>query len=80
MDDGRVRLFTPRETFDSKGLFATPPATDLLDTTSREYFDRSLRELLAYFLAVASFGGAFEESDFDLALRSNAVILSTTTR
>ncbi len=78
LDDGRVRLFTPRETFDSTGLFATPPATDLRDGTSREFFDESLRESLSYFLNVASSGGSFNERDFDLSVRSNAVVLSAT--
>ena len=43
--------------------------------SSRDYYDRSLRNSLDYFCGIVRADGRFDASDYDQALRSNAVVL-----
>ena len=55
LDNGTLKLLTPRETYDINGRFSPPPSTVLMkNETSRNYYDISLRNSINYFLHVAN--------------------------
>ena len=75
LDDGRLALYSPRDSFDEGGRFVEPPSKELVScSTSREYYDASLRRSLRTFIGVAAEEGSFSVEDFDRSLKSNAVI------
>jgi len=75
LDNGRLDVYTPRESFDASGRFTTPPKKEIAKyPSSLEYYNASLQKSVAYFIDVVGKKGSFPAENFDLSLASNALI------
>ncbi len=75
LDDGRLRLFSPRDSFDADGRFATPPHEEVCRfETSKAYYDQSLVRSLDTFLEVAASGQDFSEDSLGMAVKSAQLV------
>jgi predicted dehydrogenase len=76
LDDGRVREYAPRESFDADGRFATPPARTIHESpSSKAYYDASILRVIQSFVATVATGDELDEADFERAVRSAELVL-----
>jgi len=77
LDEGTLKLYSPRESYDDSGRFTKPPSKEILASgSSREYYNYSLQNSLKYFMSVISGHSSFDLEDFNQSLRSNIIIFS----
>jgi predicted dehydrogenase len=76
LDDGCLRLYAPRDSFDDDGRYTKPPHKEICSFgSSKAYYDQSLaRSLDDFFDGVVS-GRAFSEDAFGMAVKSAELVL-----
>jgi len=78
MDDGCLRKYGTRESYDPSGRFATPEHEVINDhTSSKSYYDESLMRSLDVFVDVAAHGGRFSSDYFNQAVHSASLTLDS---
>lgn len=76
LDNGSLKIFTPRDSFDKAGRFTTAPVTELCRfENSLGYYDESLKKSLRYFVERVRSGQLFSAEEFDLSVASNELVL-----
>lgn len=76
LDDGCLRLFSPRDSFDETGRFATPPHEDICHfSSSKAYYDRSLVRSLDVFFGIVASRQGFSDHSFAMAVKSAELVL-----
>lgn len=72
-DGNEIRVYGPRDTFDSSGLFTNPKQTQMI--MIHDPFGESLRTSVFKFLNTVKSNGSFEEKDHRLSISTNSAIL-----
>ena len=77
MNDGCLRQYGGRDSYDADGRFATPPHEVISEhVSSKSYYDASLKRSLDLFFDVVEAGGDFSDRHFDEAVSSARMTLS----
>jgi len=76
LDDGCLRLYSPRDSFDEAGRYTTPPYQEIcrFDTT-QDYYDQSLVRSLEIFWDVVVSRQRFPDDGLAMALKSAKLVL-----
>ncbi len=76
LDDGCLRLYSPRDSFDADGRYATPPHEEICRFDSYKAFaDQSLQRALRDFVAGLDDDTGYSEEAFAMAIRSAELVL-----
>lgn len=77
LSNGKLSLFSPRDTFDSHGFYK-PPEQKILNEfeNSRDYYNQSLIESIQFFIHQVSNKKKLSSGDFDCSIKSAHNILS----
>jgi predicted dehydrogenase len=75
--DNSITISTPRDTFDKRGFFATPPKTTLKDYQGEraDMYYESLENSVTHFLSHCRTNKPFATSEFHASLETNRFIL-----
>jgi len=76
----QLRLFSPRDTFDSNGSFKTPPSSLSKQFSFKEEFQISVEKSVDYFLNKIKKGGPIESNFFETSILSTRIILDIKSR
>ena len=77
LDNGKIKLYEPRESFDENGHFTKPYSRCVIDReSSRDYYDVSLKQSLFFFIESVIKKNKFKISDFDMSIESNELLLN----
>ena len=79
LDDGVIKLYEGRETFDHNGNFKKPNEDIILtEKSSRDYYNLSIQESLSFFIDKVVRKDKFLINDFDKSIISNNILLNYT--
>ena len=59
--DGKIIVRSPRDTFDDRGFFVTPPIVSSLDYNPEIMYEEALANAVRYFVHTVSTSGRFEK-------------------
>ena len=75
-DDGFMQVFSPRDSFDEKGLFIKPKCMIKTEFNFNSMEQDSLQNSLDYFLSHIENSEMFDVSDFNKSIISNNMVLN----
>ena len=75
-DDDTMQIFSPRDSFDEKGLFIKPKCVIKTEFNFNSMIQDSLQKSLDYFLSHIENSEMFDISDFNKSIVSNSIVLS----
>ena len=75
INDGKIAISYPRDTFDENGLFTNPKNKEELDFSFQTNGKNSLKKSMNYFLDHLKNSQMFELTGFDIAIYSNKLVL-----
>ena len=76
LDDGRVTIAGPRDSFDDNGRFASPPETTYSEAkSSLDYYNKSILESLNHFVEGINTRNGFDITSFARALDAAQLVL-----
>lgn len=73
-DNGIIKKYSPREYFNKKKLFITPPLKKKIISSS--FIDKSLTSSLNFFINNVKKGKAFSEKSFNNSIKANKIFLN----
>jgi len=73
--ENQLKIFSPRDTFDDKGLFKNPPLKLKKDISFKEDYILSLSKSLSFFIEHVKERRAIDTNYFDISVSSNQFIL-----
>ena len=77
LDNGKINLYEPRESFDENGHFTKPHDRCVIDNkSSKDYYDVSLKKSLLFFMDTVVRGEKFKVSDFNISIKSNELLIN----
>ena len=74
--DDTMQIFSPRDSFDEKGLFIKPKCVVKTEFNFNSMIQDSLQKSLDYFLSHIENSEMFDISDFNKSIVSNSIVLS----
>ena len=74
--DDTMQIFSPRDSFDAKGLFIKPKCVIKTEFNFNSMIQDSLQKSLDYFLSHIENSEMFDISDFNKSIVSNSIVLS----
>ena len=75
IEDGKIDISYPRDTFDENGLFTNPKNKEEIDFSFQTNGKNSLKKSMNYFLDHLKNSQMFELTNFDIAIYSNKLVL-----
>jgi|TARA_R110002153_G_scaffold29072_2_gene89592 predicted dehydrogenase len=77
LDNGKIKLYEPRESFDENGYFTKPHSRCIVDdNSSKDYYDVSLKKSLSFFIDNVREKNKFNVDDFNMSVKSNEILLN----
>ena len=77
LDNGKIKLYEPRESFDENGYFTKPYGRCVVDNnSSKDYYDVSLKKSLSFFINNVKERNKFNVDDFNMSIKSNEILLN----
>lgn len=80
IDNKKLRIFSPRDTFDVKGFFKTPPIKLVQNISFQREFYTSTENSVEYFLKHVKKKNPINTKLFDLSMASNRIVLEMKTQ
>lgn len=77
LDDGKLNLYEPRESFDKNGHFVKPRSRCLAHhDTSKDYYDLSLKKSISFFVDSIKDKNKFSIKDFETSIETNKILIN----
>ena len=76
IENDRLNIFSPRDTFDDNGLFVTPKNESVLNFNFKNLIDKSLQDSMNYYLKHVTNNTGFDMSLYETSIISTKLVLS----
>tara|TARA_Y100001937_G_C7119890_1_gene332035 strand:+ start:1363 stop:2310 length:948 start_codon:yes stop_codon:yes gene_type:complete len=81
LDNGKLNLYEPRESFDDVGNFVKPHGKCISNfDKSKHYYDNSIEETLSFFVNNVKNKNKFSIDDFQISMETNKILINNLRR
>ena len=77
LDNGKLNLYEPRESFDDNGNFVKPYGRCISNfDKSKHYYDNSIGRALSFFVDIVKNKNKFSIDDFQISMETNKILIN----